>query len=377
MRDNRTGRGVVRTAAKNFTWRQRAGALLLDFPRFLGSAVRSSGEWVRFRNRDDRLTRNPDGRGVRCDWEFTRRLHLCNVFPSTASALLRRATKEWPIEFSHNPLSVSPSGVCSNTATTDDAGPEVSFVIGHRGTARLPHLLLTLQSIAAQKSIRFECIVVEQDARAQVRDALPGWVRYLHTPAPAGLPFCRSWAFNAAAGIARSPMLIFHDNDMLVPSAYAAEIHEKFRAGFEAINLKRFIFYMGRTNLLEAERFRSAEKLDVDYVVENLEGGGSVALSREAFMAIGGFDEEFIGWGGEDNEFWDRCLTRKTWEWTYLPIVHVWHEPQQGKRAVKGLGANTAELTAKRRAIPPAERISELVARVRGLHSWEDREFPT
>lgn len=94
-------------------------------------------------------------------------------------------------------------------------------------------------------------------------------------------------------------------------------------------------------------------------------------------MAIGGFDEEFIGWGGEDNEFWDRCLTRKTWEWTYLPIVHVWHEPQQGKRAVKGLGANTAELTAKRRAIPPAERISELVARVRGLHSWEDREFPT
>ena len=39
-------------------------------------------------------------------------------------------------------------------------------------------------------------------------------------------------------------------------------------------------------------------------------------------------DEGFTGWGGEDNEFWDRCLTLPTWIWGYEPIVHLWHKSQ-------------------------------------------------
>jgi hypothetical protein len=62
--------------------------------------------------------------------------------------------------------------------------------------------------------------------------------------------------------------------------------------------------------------------------VQNLEAGGSLAITSAAFAAIGGMDEEFVGWGGEDNEFWDRCLTRPTWTWGYEPIVHLWHPSQ-------------------------------------------------
>ena len=74
-------------------------------------------------------------------------------------------------------------------------------------------------------------------------------------------------------------------------------------------------------------------------------------------------DEEFIGWGGEDQEFWSRCLTRKVWEYGSLPIIHLWHEPQPGKRATNGQGAHTAELTARRMVIPAEDRIAELTAR--------------
>jgi hypothetical protein len=63
-------------------------------------------------------------------------------------------------------------------------------------------------------------------------------------------------------------------------------------------------------------------------IVQNLEAGGSMAITKQAYEEIGGMDEGFVGWGGEDNEFWDRCLTRPTWTWGYEPIVHLWHPSQ-------------------------------------------------
>ena len=98
-------------------------------------------------------------------------------------------------------------------------------------------------------------------------------------------------------------------------------------------------------------------------VIENLCGGGSLAVSREVYWEIGGMDEAFVGWGGEDLEFWDRCLTRKLWEYAHMPCVHLRHAPQPGKRAANGEGALTAELTAHRLAIPAEERIRELCSR--------------
>ena len=54
-------------------------------------------------------------------------------------------------------------------------------------------------------------------------------------------------------------------------------------------------------------------------------------MARTAFLAIGGYDESFVGWGGEDNEFWERAHTRRVWPYGYLPIVHLWHAAQPRK----------------------------------------------
>ncbi len=67
--------------------------------------------------------------------------------------------------------------------------------------------------------------------------------------------------------------------------------------------------------------------------MQNLEGGGSIAVDREVYFALGGFDEEFFGWGGEDNEFWERALTRPVYNYGYLPLFHLWHRSQPEKRA--------------------------------------------
>ncbi len=309
------------------TLRHRAGALVYDWPRFLRHI---GGNWTRIRNRDETLAL--DERGARCDWLYTSELHVAKVYPVAGRLLMRRAFRDWPIALRNEPLSVSET-------------PDVSFIIGHRGLARLPNLLATLKSIAGQQGVPIECIVIEQSAEPEVEHALPPWVRYLHTPVAADFDYCRSATFNVAARIARGAVLIAHDNDMLVPERYAAEIQARVREGAQFVDPKRFVFYLD-----EHERLIQ--------VMANLKGG-SIAATKEAYFSIGGFDEDFVGWGGEDLEFWERAREYgRVYEYGWLPLLHRWHAPQPGK-----LQQETAPAQVRYRevrAIPAAERIARL-----------------
>ncbi len=314
------------------------------------------------RNRNDDISVCAHGGGVRCECEHTRRLHLCAVFPITGSWLLRKSQKDHPIRLQSRPQHVSETLICQNESGAISESPQVSFLIGHKGKARLPHLLATLKSIAAQAEVSFECIVIEQNEEIQIKDALPDWAIYLHAPhEKSGALYNRSRAFNDGARMARGDVLILHDNDMLVPMDYAVEACRKQQAGFEVAQLKRFVFYLNEVNSKQISDTGSMMKrTPCDYVIQNLCGGGSVAISRQVYWDIGGMDEDFIGWGGEDQEFWDRSLTRKVWEYGGLPIVHLWHAAQSGKRVVNGMGAHTADLTKARRALSPEARINRL-----------------
>jgi GT2 family glycosyltransferase len=248
-----------------------------------------------------------------------------------------------------------------------DGVPDVSFLIGHRGRDRLPLLLATLQSIAAQRTAAFECVVVEQDAVDTIRTLLPPWVRYVHTPPiDPNMPYCRSWALNVAAAHARSRVLVLQDNDMLVPEDYACSLLRFVDEGYEAVNLKRFVFYLSR---LHSTAYSSGTATLGDFapefVVQNLEAGGSVAITRDAFERIGGMDEAFIGWGGEDNEFWERAQTLRVWPYGYLPLVHLWHPPQPYKDASDNpMLRRHRELA----SVAPEQRIARLLRIERGLH---------
>ena len=349
-----------------YSTKEKLGTWVHDWPRLL-VALSSRRGWMRMRNRADAIAWPDDRSGVACHWEYTRTLHVADVFPFTGGWLMRRALADWPIRLQPQPAHVNSQHGCSNAPFGPDGEtPDVSFLIGHRGRTRWPLLQTTLQSIAAQSDVRFEVVVVEQDEKPLIRDELPPWVRYIHSPCPPDLPYCRSWAFNVAARAARAPLLILHDNDMLVPARYAAQSLRLFHQGWEVLNLKRFIFYLAESQDDVASILAGRTTARVESVVQNLEGGGSMAIGAEAFHEIGGLDEAFVGWGGEDNEFWDRCLTRRVWEYAGLPIIHLWHPPQPGKRIADGWGQATADLTRRRRALPPEQRIAELQSVQRG-----------
>lgn len=315
--------------------------------------AQGSNDYLTLRNRYERLETAPDGSGYKCDWKWTSDLHAIKVLPTLGRALMRRALREHPI------------AAASAPATKVEGLPDATFIIGHRGMARLPHLLSTLESIAAQSGATVECVVVEQDVEPQVAQHLPQWVRHIHTALHhPQLPYCRGWAFNIGAQHARSEVLILHDNDMLVPADYVAGILNRLGQGFDVVNPKRFIFYLGEEHS-RSVMAGTASMLDAapEVIVQNLEGGGSVAIRLSSYENIGGLDESFVGWGGEDNEFWERAQTLRVWPWAWLPLVHLWHPAQPGKRDST---FHTADLYRKLAHIDPKERIQRLNAIVQG-----------
>jgi N-terminal domain of galactosyltransferase len=332
--------------------KHKLAANLLDAPRY-ALVLRTPGlaqslfgrSWVDLCNRRDQLRRRPGQRGVLCDWTWTRALFYCQAYPRVGQQLLHRALADWPVE-----LRDAPAGSAASE-------PEVSFIVGHRGTARLPHLLATIRSIAAQVEVAVECLVVEQVPSPAIAEALPGWVRYLHTPPPwEEMPYSRSWAFNVGARAARGRYLVFHDNDVPAPARYAAEVVQTLRGGFEAARLQRFVFYLNEehTKGIFEGKGVDAARPPVE-VLQNCEGH-TLAVERDTYFRIGGHDETFLGWGGEDNEMLDRLRTQRLHDHAYLPFVHLAHAPQPGKGSIF---PNTKYFESRMR-LPAEQRIREL-----------------
>jgi hypothetical protein len=326
--------------------RQKVGAVVLDWPRFETSL--RTGRWFAFHNRDEQLRFDPTQPGAACDWQWSSELHLTNVFPRAGLRLMRAALEEWPIVFNE----ASPAG----------GVPDVSFVIGHRGMARLPLLLTTLRSIAAQTNAVIECVVVEQAVAQEAAPHLPEWVRYVHTPPPdPKMPFSRSWALNVGARAARGRILVLQDNDMLIPSRYAQALRERVDRGAEILDLKRFTFYLTPR---QSEAVVAKRRLELEEppqtIVQNLRGA-STAVRRDTYFELGGFDETFVGWGGEDAEFWQRAQTRPTYSFGILPMVHLFHAPQPEKLA----GENAPAI--RRYHELATQPVATRIARLRGV----------
>ena len=129
--------------------------------------------------------------------------------------------------------------------------------------------------------------------------------------------------------------------------------------GHKVCRLHRFIFYLREqdtSQVFSTNDFPTAP--DFEMVRHNCEGG-SLVCDRDTYFALGGHDESFIGWGGEDNEMFDRCRADKCFPFGYLPFVHLYHSPQPRPADPDRFQARLRE----RLGIPAETRIRELAAR--------------
>lgn len=338
-------------------WMRRfPGALFKDVPRF-SAAFKYSGRgfqsdprgWISLCNRIESLQTNPSGPGVECLWKWGSDLVACNVIPGLGRHLMNDTIQEWPIRFAdHLP--------------TASAVPSVSFLFAHGGRDRLAQLRRTIRSIFAQVGCAVEVIVIDQST-VPVFSELPSGVRYRHLSkegVPAG--WHKSWAYNVGARMSRSEILVFQDGDICMPERYAYEVHKTLTSGqYDVASLQRLLFYLDRrsTDLIEA-RDNVEGALAPERVFQNWKGG-TIAVRRETFFQLGGFDEGFVDWGGEDDEFYDRCSAVRHCRFGYLPFIHLWHPPQPGRKQTDN--PNISVVMPWRMGIDPNDRITELSLR--------------
>ena len=333
---------------RRYSIREKLGAIVYDLPVY-SRHLATTGGWVKLKNRRDVLTPAPNGEGAAITGDWSSDLHACNVFPFLGGMVMRRALVQWPLAFSD--------------LSRADETPALTFVIPFRGLNRLGQLRQVVRSILGQSGVAVQCLVVEQNNTSEVTD-LPRGADYLHLPHPTHpSEWHKSWAFNVGVKRARADVVVCHDADILVPQDYAREVLRKIGEGFDAVHLQRFLFCLNQT---ETERLIASGRLEWNLVPERIRQnwqGGTLAITKRAFEHLHGYDESFVGWGGEDNEFYDRCRCVKQWTHGFLPFLHLWHPPQDGKWADQ----RTANLNmlGEKLATDREARLAELAKRQR------------
>ena len=314
--------------------------LVLRFPGLAGLLGLS---WLNLCNRAEKLSDDVISGGRVCHWPDSSMLTVARIFPPVGSRLLSHALAAWPVRFNFTPQRVV------------SEHPKVSILIPIGGNDRLPQFELALAAARAQEGIEFEVVVIEQAVKPQLAARLPADVRYLHqrrTPGEFG--FNKSWALNGGAREARGDALIILDGDYLLPVSFASEAFRVMREA-EGARPARMLFYLDERSTGELSSVPNLSGMvGVEAVVAN--NPTPIVVRRSTYWEIGGHDEAYFGWGGEDTEFIDRLRTRSISEGGWLPVAHAWHRPA----VKKDNGDRNRELHRRTMAVSTHERIRRL-----------------
>ncbi|QIJ66057.1 galactosyltransferase-related protein [Streptomyces sp. JB150] len=207
-----------------------------------------------------------------------------------------------------------PSKPAESPASPDPAGAPAHIVIPFRdreGGLRTRNLLACLRALADQADgPAHRVTVVETDVEPRTREAVAGLVDDYVFAHKDGL-FNKAWAVNvgvmSAPGDPRYTCVL--DADILVDRHFVARNTARLRDGAHGSHLPfRWSLSLDEPSTLRALALRvGAGAAEVPGSV--LRGlllreppGGCVWLRTGLFHTVGGFDERFEGWGGEDDD---------------------------------------------------------------------------
>jgi len=216
----------------------------------------------------------------------------------------------------------------------------VSVIIPHGGSERLPHLTTTLVNLQQCQGFN-EIIVVDMGEAPYARDIArrlaDKYVFVHHTDA-----FQRARALNIGTAFAEFDLLLWNDNDLILPSGFI----ENAAAELRARQLDNLIPYTDIRYLSEADsrEVMAGTRNPVDCTPVNrfkarYDASGGCGLVRKSFVVkYGGLHEGFRGWGGDDNAWSFKAQLLGSSSATQSSERHVYHlfHPNSG-----GYGGNS------------------------------------
>lgn len=224
--------------------------------------------------------------------------------------------------------------------------PALDFSIIMPCRGRFPLLNATIQRFKEETStvIPTQIVLVEHSESPMYKDyALQQGVAWIYVPfvgketSPLG-QFNRGLCFDI--GFLHGPgakYYLCHDNDLLVPVDFWRKLQENFqRTQTQVLQTysDRFVWQTSQDisqKLLDTPSWFQTG-FDVEtHCTRNSPGakGGSLTISREAYLALGGHDPHmFFGYAAEDAFFWskvEQLYSIGFAESPRIPLVHLWH----------------------------------------------------
>lgn len=239
-------------------------------------------------------------------------------------------------------------------ATGASAVPIMSCVIPCRDSERHGAISTVIAGVRAQRFPAIEMIVVEHDTARRLPASI-GPVKHVLVQSY-DRPFNKSLAFNAGAAEATAPYMLLHDADLILPSGYASHAYKHLLSA-DAGHLGKAVLYLtpDSSTAVNATGLVT-DSADCERAVGYFEGG-SLACRRATYWLVGGFNDDFWGYGVEDCEFYHRLAGNCAWrEDRVFEFVHMWHGRSGGwheeHRRNKALGEEIYR-------VPMQQRVSD------------------
>lgn len=143
--------------------------------------------------------------------------------------------------------------------------------------------------------------------------------------------FRKTYAFNVGCAHATGNVLCFYDVDVLIEPKYLKLAQDKILSGeFDHVypftgrfmNVKKELF---PTFLPEFDFSVVKNSPEYTEVASNESPGGCNLISKEAFIKMKGYDNDFIGWGFEDTDFYERSKRSNRVQYLDDPDAVCWH----------------------------------------------------
>lgn len=230
--------------------------------------------------------------------------------------------QEWKVKTSTKIMDLEEAVADSNKFWATASNFKSSYIICHSATSeyRTRNLNVLIKYLRKNFS-NVEIIVAEQGATKSTIDNIDQHVFIEST----GI-FRKSELINKAVIASHSEILILNDNDIIL-DIRAYEDMLKDLEEFQAVNPYSKVIDLP---LDVTDRF--IDTLDrIDYSrgtsrTSIVFAGGVIGIRRRDFCRIGGFDESFVGWGGEDDALTHKIYSLCTNKTLNYVSYHLWHD---------------------------------------------------
>jgi len=216
--------------------------------------------------------------------------------------------------------------------------PDISVVVPFRqhgdiGSANLELVVASLNAQTLDRN-RYEIIIVEAAPAPSISLVPPRGCRAVYAHCADAL-FRKSWAMNVGFRHSSGDIIIFHDADVLAPETMLESIVTSIGPRTPAVKPSFAVRDIARqyTKRLHSRGLSALASVPLDGQRPRSAPGGSIAVTREQVLKMRGFNEGFVGWGGEDDEFIIRLRACGSDPVDLgCPIYHLWHEQESRDR---------------------------------------------